>query len=1319
MKHPILTRSVSLLLALLFVLATPGYALEQAALTDEAAVGSTDDGENVDSSDPFSNAGDDQDDSDAEEAGQSEAAQPETVQPETAQPESVQPETVQPESVQPETEQPEEKAPVYVDEDGSYLAPEEITVFINSYLDEGKEADSSEAVKDYTGIVAFYDYNQTDREKRLDEPYFFYYKEGKLQDEDPVFASADRFLALTAPDGETEQAYQAEESYVDEDASVHPEYLFAFNQEGKDNGLYTGVYEEDGKTYEEGLTSVAQPVDETDTTETEEEPEQIPAVEITALTQVKDTGLNPTLTWAAAENAVSYEIHRSVNGGAWAELAAVAGDKTSYTDTTASAAGSEYAYYIIAVFDGDIKSAVPEQTQIVTYVCHSVPKVTVKAVAGGPQVSWTADNAAIGYRVYRNYQQVADLTQGDVSSWVDQSAPSNGTYNYTVRAYYGEKDDMAAAQDYTSNVWSGYAVSGKVYYLAAPEITNTYGDSSGMKLTWSKVAGAATYRIYRAAAGSSTAKWTLLGEVASSVTSFVDAKAQVGVHYIYTVRAFNSSKVGGVYYDFRGDNTKSIAIHTAPTVKTGNGVGGVKVAWSKDADATGYRIFRKGGSSKGYQVIADITKGTTVSYVDKTAVSGQTYVYTVRAYYGSDIAKDKNYNTTSWSPYKAAAALLYLATPELGNVYSSSNGMYVSWKPVSGATAYLIFRKTAETNWKGLATVQGATVSSYVDKTAAANGAYYYTVRAIYKDKTHISGYNTPTTGFVYHAPVQVAVASVSNGTRVTWKLDAKATGYRIFRKTGKSLVALTNVSASAFKAGTTTGSYVDTSSNTSGTTCYYTVRAYYGTGDIKSVGVDTKNNWGGFIYQKYISLATPGLAAVAHNTASGIKVAWTKVDGAAGYVVYRRTGTSTKWSKVTTVTGGNTVAYVDTSSTKLAAGTVCYYTVRALGSDKTSMSYYNKTGTYSVYLPAPELISSIVQAKGTTVTWGAVNGASGYMVYRRTTSSGWKLVTTTTSAKITSYVDTSVTNEKVAYLYTVKAYRTDTVNNKKATILGAYESNGISFALTAASKGITGTGWENKDGSTYYVKNGVLLTGWQYLDRNGGHYKYYFDTKTGALVTNLYSYFGKSYRNLKCRIEVCINRDNSNPSRVTIYIYDNDTKEYCIPAVSVRCIGSHGSTCYSSGNTSKSAYVSRRIAAQRWLDSGSYEQYAVRVAGTYSWFHSCLYYGSKSPYKFASSTYNSMVDNNNNSGGCIRLQCIYAYLILDITRNGYGQSHNVPVVLYHNYSLKGPFGKPKVDKISSRSSDPTDPAVTGKFFYDTSVVGVSAKSGAKTWVSY
>ncbi|MGM9594286.1 MAG: hypothetical protein ACI3U8_08015 [Candidatus Onthomonas sp.] len=1283
MKHPLFTRSVSLLLAVLMVISLPAAAVEVSGSQEPdgsaADIGQV---ETTTALNPF----DDSQDTVLPANEEQPAAQEEPAVQEPEQSE--------------ETDAPMNAA--YLDTEGHYQAPEKLVVYITEYVEPGKEADGKTAEEQYTGVVAFYDYNEKDQEKMLEQPYFFYYDKGVLQSEKTLFIFSDHYLNLTAaptqedgrtPEDESRMVYTAPEVFVDPEAVEHPDYLFAFNQEGKENGLYTGTY--DGQAYESGL---------------------IPAVHIISVTQKSGTGGSPTLTWEKLNNAQSYRIYRRTDAGQpWGDpIGTVQADTTTYTDSNATEVGTTYFYLVRAVYsDGSLSG----DTSVVSYTYHAIPEVTAKSTAGGPMVSWNRDADATGYRVFRkssaggSWTVAANLTGAGESSkiqWQDAAAKSDQTYAYTVRAYYGDREGENR-EGYTVNVWSGYKASSSIYYLAAPEITKAYSVGTGISLTWTKVEGASTYKIYRQAADASKAKWTYMGAVKSTATDYVDTEVEEGMRYFYTVRAFNADGTGGVYYDFRSDATKSIAYHATPVVKSVNATGGVKVTWSKDADASGYRVFRKASGESSYTIIANITKGTTGSYLDKTAVSGKTYTYTVRAYYGdtATMAKDKSYTSNLWSPYKTAGSLLYLAAPELGDVYSSGIGMTVKWTTVSGATGYIVYRKTEDSKWKSLTTLTDASKNSYVDKTAEANGSYYYTVRAIYKDKDHISGFYTPTASAVYHAPVDVKVTAASNGIRITWELDSKATGYRVYRKVDGTSVVLAKISASSLKEGTTSTSFVDTESIANGTTCYYTVRPYYGTGDIQKVGTDTKNNWGGCIYQKFIFLSTPVLNASSQNTTSGIKISWTKVPSAAGYRVYRKTEGSS-WKQIATISSGATESYVDTG--KLSSGTDYFYTVRAVASDKTSLSYFDTTGIYAVYLPAPVMQSVICKSSGTTVKWKAVSGADGYVVYRKTSGGTWERLTTTTDASVLSYKDTAVKNKDIEYYYTVKAYKTTTVNGKKRTSYGAYES-GMTFSIA-----MSGSGWVKKNGNTYYVKDGICLVGWQYLKRNGSTYKYYFDTKTGALVTNLYSYFGKSYRNLKCRIVFCINTNDSNPSYTTIYLYDSETDSYCIPAVSVRCVGNPSKTKYADG--SSSAFL-KAGSGQRWLDSGSFEQYATYIRGTYSWFHSALYYGSKSPYSFSSSSYNSMVNNNNNTGGCIRMQCIYAYLIQDIMMNGYGEDHRVPVVLYKNTSNAGPFGVPRVDKISSRNSDPTDPAVTGKFFYDTSIWGVSAKAGASAWTYY
>lgn len=1307
MKHPIFTRSVSLLLAVLMVLSLP------AAAADAASIQQPDDSAAAQEEAPLSPFNDSQDNvlpadeqqpTDEQQLADKQQPADEQQPTDKQQPADEQ----QPaDGQQPADQQP--SVPVYFDGEGSYLAPEKLTVYILARAD-GQEADGSSAQEDYTGVVAFYDYNMQDEQKMLEHPYFFYYEKGELQ-KDMLFASTDRYLSLSGaptqeagltPEDEARTVYTAAEVYVAPDAQEHLDYLFAFNQDDADNGLYTG--EKDGLAYAAGLTS---------------------AVDITGIAQDETTGGSPTLSWTAQADAKEYQIYRREGAeGAWTKIGATEPGVTSYTDTGADKAGVTYYYYIQAVYAA---GSSPAEADVVEFTLRAIPQVQAAAAAGGVRLTWTKDESAAGYRVLRKaggesaWTTVANLTAAESgeSAWQDTDAKSDKTYTYAVRAYYGASEDLVSDQAYTANLWSGYAASGSVYYLAAPVMGNVTSSAAGLVLRWSKVDGATGYQVYRKAPGEK--KWTNLTAKSGRVSglTYTDTTAQVGASYYYTIRA---AKVSGgktqlsSYYDFTNDPAKVLTYHGIPAVTLRNGAGLV-VSWSKDATATGYRVFRKASGEKSWTIVANIKKNTTIQYTDTAVASGKRYTYAVRAYYGdvSKLADDKNYSTNLWSSYKASAALVYAAPPALGNIYSNTNSMQITWTPVKGAVGYMVYRRTSTgtaKDFKKLTTIKSGSTSSYTDKTVKAGTAYVYVVRAIYKDadgKEYYSGYYTPKTAAVYHATPTIKVTAAVNGIQLTWSVDAKAAGYRIYRKIGGNTETIANITASKL-AGAKQGSYFDR--NVTNNTKYtYIIRAYYGTKELSKAGFDRENNWSGGATQTVTFLSAPELTG-AKMADSGIQISWKKVAGAKCYYVYRRQKTTDAWQRIASISSGTTEVYVD--SNKLTTGGTYYYTVRA-GSDsnreKATLSSFDRNGLYAAYLPAPEMALVKSSSSGTTIQWKALSGVTGYIVYRKASGGSWERLTTTTSATVCTFKDTAVKNEKISYYYTVKAYKTITVDGKKVNCYGAYDKKGMSFCIQ-----MKGDGWEKKDGKTYYVKDGICLTGWQYLKRNGDTYKYYFDTKEGYLVTNLYSYFGKSYRKLKCRTVTCINRDDNNPSYTTIYLYDKDTDSYCIPAVSVRCIGSNSKTIYAKG--SSSAFM-RAGTGQRWLDSGSYEQYATYISGTYSWYHSMLYFGSKSPYSFSSASYNSMINNNNNSGGCIRMQCIYAYLIQDIMKNGYGKDHSVPMVLKKNTSNPGPFGVAKVDKISSRNTDPTDPAITGKFFYDTSIWGIDAKSGAKAWTYY
>lgn len=168
--------------------------------------------------------------------------------------------------------------------------------------------------------------------------------------------------------------------------------------------------------------------------------------------------------------------------------------------------------------------------------------------------------------------------------------------------------------------------------------------------------------------------------------------------------------------------------------------------------------------------------------------------------------------------------------------------------------------------------------------------------------------------------------------------------------------------------------------------------------------------NYTGTIKASYtIKLASSTITKV-ENAASGVRVTWKKISGAAGYRVYRKTKNGT-WKRVGDVTSGKTVSFTDKTA---KSGTRYEYRVRAR-KDSVFGGYSKKVSIRR--MARPELT---VKNKGKNIQlkWTSVKGVKVYKIYRKTGSGSYKLIGTTTSR---SFKDTDVKAGKT-YAYKVKA---------------------------------------------------------------------------------------------------------------------------------------------------------------------------------------------------------------------------------------------------------------------------------------------------------
>ncbi len=162
-------------------------------------------------------------------------------------------------------------------------------------------------------------------------------------------------------------------------------------------------------------------------------------------------------------------------------------------------------------------------------------------------------------------------------------------------------------------------------------------------------------------------------------------------------------------------------------------------------------------------------------------------------------------------------------------------------------------------------------------------------------------------------------ISNESKGIKLKWSKVTGADCYRIYRKTKNG--------EWKYIDSTKKTSYIDDTAK-SGTKYYYSVFAR------NEGGNSERSN----SLSKYY-LDDPNLKSV-KSTKSGVSIKWTKVTGAEGYIVYRKTG-SGSYKRLKTVDGISKISYKDKSAKK---GKKYTYKVKAFYSK--TYSDYSKTRT-------------------------------------------------------------------------------------------------------------------------------------------------------------------------------------------------------------------------------------------------------------------------------------------------------------------------------------------------------------------------------------
>ena len=486
-----------------------------------------------------------------------------------------------------------------------------------------------------------------------------------------------------------------------------------------------------------------------------------------------------------------------------------------------------------------------------TFVTKNSVKLTMQNVSG------------TGYEIYRKsgkkFKKIA-VTNSDV--YMDEGLKANTTYTYKVRAYYYNRDTK-------EKYYSDYRVlSVKTADAANIDIMAVKASKTAVKVSWTKVANASKYEVYRSnsanadpkvlskkysASGIKTTlannRFELVKTLSKSKKSYTDKKLTAGESYTYVVVAYYKAGNKTEYVS----GTDSAYLGLDKSVYRVDGVisgSKAKITWEKDKYASKYEVeytvYDVNGNPKSSQPAKATTKkaGYTVSGL----AAGESVSVRVRA-----VGKGSVYS--DWSSERviknltAVKGIKAVATSKKNAAGQTVKGVKITWKAVAGAKYYKVYRSTQE---------------GVYDKDAK-----------------------------VYYLPAgRELIVKEANDNFYTKDSSLKRDGYRtddvVYYKEYKEI-----------KGSVTGTSAVDYADFPAGVTYYYTVVAY-GEAPVASEDSHVSSNQ----VAKAAKVTADGINTVTlKNSKKGkVTVTFNTVPGAKKYTVYRSMKKGGKYTKVATV---------------------------------------------------------------------------------------------------------------------------------------------------------------------------------------------------------------------------------------------------------------------------------------------------------------------------------------------------------------------------------------------------------------------------------
>jgi fibronectin type 3 domain-containing protein len=463
--------------------------------------------------------------------------------------------------------------------------------------------------------------------------------------------------------------------------------------------------------------------------------------------------------------------------------------------------------------------------------------------------------------------------------------------------------------------------------------------------------------------------------------SFV-AKIEANETNLATVPKLKSIELNFAYIKIVNNSSYSLALKQGSGEKSPLGDGSTIINSGQNAV---YDVFP--GPISNYSVLSNTT--TRVGFPVELTEFKRGIIYVI------------TYNGTSLSLTDKQSVLQIIPPVVPENIRAemlSKDSVRISWNEVYGATSYRVYRTTGSLD-ASYSMVANIETLFWADTGLTEGEIYYYRVSAL-SGGNRESGQSVAVSTVM--PPANVRINAVTNSSvSLAWDAVSGADAYNVYRSDSE------NGNYSKVNTVTIAGTTFTDTGLVSFTVYYYKMSLFSGGAEsIQSNAISGKTH-----------LSAPLNMRVSTVTDKTISLEWDAVNGADGYNIYRSNNAIGYYIKIhTSIINGTTFA-----DTGLGAFTTYYYKIGAVATDHESEQSDTISGTTLMSAPSDVRVSAVTDSS-VSLTWGIVNGASGYNVYRSDSENGIYTKINTGTVTGIAFTDADISPYAVFYYYKVSA---------------------------------------------------------------------------------------------------------------------------------------------------------------------------------------------------------------------------------------------------------------------------------------------------------